>query len=128
MALKGIFKVEELQTIKKLGTRLQGHPDINKTPGIEAPTGSLGQGLSFANGMALGGRMNDLKFNSYVILGDGELQEGQVWEEFSSETYKARPHTGAIPRVVNPLLPLVGGSESWFEGDENPELRTGTYE
>jgi transketolase len=80
LALKGIFPVEELQTIKTLGTRLQGHPDINKTPGIEAPTGSLGQGLSFANGMALGGRMNGLKFNSYVILGDGELQEGQVWE------------------------------------------------
>ena len=80
LALKGVFPVEELKTIKKLGTRLQGHPDINKTPGIEAPTGSLGQGLSFANGLALGGRMSGLKFNTYVILGDGELQEGQVWE------------------------------------------------
>jgi transketolase len=76
----GVFPMEELKTIKKLGTRLQGHPDMLKTPGIEAPTGSLGQGLSFANGIALAGRMDGLKFNVYVVLGDGELQEGQVWE------------------------------------------------
>jgi len=76
----GIIPKEELQTIKKIGTRLQGHPDINKTPGIEAPTGSLGQGLSYANGMALAGRLDKLDFNIFLILGDGELQEGQVWE------------------------------------------------
>ena len=80
LAMLGVFPLEELRSIKKLGSRLQGHPDINKTPGIEAPTGSLGQGLSFANGLTLGGRMNDLDFCTYVILGDGELQEGQVWE------------------------------------------------
>ncbi len=76
----GLIPPDELRTIKQLGSRLQGHPDILKTPGIEAPTGSLGQGLSFANGIALAGRMDGLKFNIYIILGDGELQEGQIWE------------------------------------------------
>ncbi len=76
----GFFPREELRTIKTFGTRLQGHPDINKTPGIEAPTGSLGQGLSFANGIALAGRLDGNDFSIYVLCGDGELQEGQVWE------------------------------------------------
>ena len=80
LAMLEILSRDELKTIKTLGTRLQGHPDILKTPGIEAPTGSLGQGLSFANGIALGGRLDDEQFNMYLILGDGELQEGQVWE------------------------------------------------
>ena len=80
LAMLGIIPDDELKTIKKIGTRLQGHPDIRKTPGIEAPTGSLGQGLSFANGMALAGRMDETDFKMYVVLGDGELQEGQVWE------------------------------------------------
>ena len=80
LALCGVFPLEELRTVKKMGTRLQGHPDVRKTPGIEAPTGSLGQGLSFANGMALAARMDGLRFNIYVLLGDGELQEGQIWE------------------------------------------------
>jgi len=76
----GVIPKDELKTIKTMGTRLQGHPDINKTPGLEAPTGSLGQGLSFANGFGLAGRLDGLKFNIYVIAGDGELQEGQNWE------------------------------------------------
>jgi transketolase len=80
LAMHGIFPMEELKTIKHPGARLQGHPDMVKTPGIEAPTGSLGQGLSFANGLALGGRLDGLKYNLYIVLGDGELQEGQVWE------------------------------------------------
>ncbi len=89
LAMHGVFPLDELATIKQLGTRLQGHPDINKTPGMEAPTGSLGQGLSFANGMALGGRLDGLKFNIFLILGDGELQEGQVWEAaMTSSQYK----------------------------------------
>lgn len=80
LALLGVLPMEELGTIKRLGSRLQGHPDMRKTPGIEAPTGSLGQGLSFANGIALAGRLDGLRFNIYLILGDGELQEGQPWE------------------------------------------------
>jgi len=80
LSMLGVIPKEELKSIKTLGTRLQGHPDILKTPGIEAPTGSLGQGLSFANGIALAARMDRLCFNIYVILGDGEIQEGQIWE------------------------------------------------
>ncbi|MCX5776865.1 MAG: transketolase [Candidatus Firestonebacteria bacterium] len=80
LAMLGVFPMEELKTIKRLGSRLQGHPDITKTPGIEAPTGSLGQGLSYANGIALAAKLDGLKFNIFVIVGDGELQEGQTWE------------------------------------------------
>lgn len=80
LAMLGIIPLEELKTIKQLGTRLQGHPDVLKTPGIEAPTGSLGMGLSYANGIALAARLSSLKFNIYLVIGDGELQEGQVWE------------------------------------------------
>jgi transketolase len=80
LAKLGIIPMEELKTIKKLGTRLQGHPDVLKTPGIEAPTGSLGMGLSYANGIALAARLDGTSFNIFLLLGDGELQEGQVWE------------------------------------------------
>ncbi len=80
LAMLGIIPMDELKTIKRLGTRLQGHPDTLKTPGLEAPTGSLGQGLSYANGIALAAKMDNLAFNIYLILGDGELQEGQIWE------------------------------------------------
>ena len=80
LSMLGIFPMSELRTIKQLGTRFQGHPDVTKTPGIEAPTGSLGQGLSFANGVALAARLDSRKFKIFVLLGDGELQEGQVWE------------------------------------------------
>jgi transketolase len=80
LAMHGVIPMAELRTIKKLGSRLQGHPDIKKTPGIEAPTGALGQGLSYANGIALAARLDGLKFNLYLIMGDGELQEGQPWE------------------------------------------------
>jgi transketolase len=80
LSMLGFFPSEELGTIKQLGSILQGHPDINKTPGIEAPTGSLGQGLSYANGIALAARLDGNDFNIYVVMGDGELQSGQVWE------------------------------------------------
>ncbi len=80
LAMLGIIPQAELATIKELGTRLQGHPDMLKLPCLEAPTGSLGMGLSYANGIALAARLDGLKFNVYVLMGDGELQEGQVWE------------------------------------------------
>ena len=80
LAMLGVFPVEELRTLKKLGTRLQGHPDMRKTPGIEAPTGSLGMGLSYANGLALAVRLDKRPSRVYVLIGDGELDEGQVWE------------------------------------------------
>lgn len=76
----GYFPVAELQHVKKLDGMLQGHPDLRRTSGIEANTGSLGQGLSIGVGMALGLRLDRLGSKVYVMLGDGELAEGQVWE------------------------------------------------
>jgi transketolase len=80
LAELGYFPTDELVTLKKLGSMLQGHPDIHKTPGIEANTGSLGQGLSISNGMALAMKLDGKDNKVYCILGDGELAEGQVWE------------------------------------------------
>jgi transketolase len=80
MARSGYFPVEELVTLRKCGTRLQGHPSCKTLPGIEVSSGSLGQGLSIANGFALSAKINGKKYRSYCLLGDGELQEGQVWE------------------------------------------------
>ncbi len=80
MARRGFFPLEALATLKTLGSILQGHPDMRKTPGLEANTGSLGMGLSAANGLALAGRLRGAPYRVYVLLGDGECQEGQVWE------------------------------------------------
>lgn len=80
LAEKGFFPKEELMTLRKLGSRLQGHPDMKKLPGVEMSTGSLGQGLSAAIGMALGLRLDGGQQRVYALLGDGEVQEGQIWE------------------------------------------------
>ena len=80
LAEKGYFSKDELLTLRKFGSRLQGHPDMKKLPGIEISTGSLGQGLSVANGMALNAKIYDEKYRTYIVLGDGEIQEGQIWE------------------------------------------------
>lgn len=80
LAESGYFPVEDLKHTKEIGFYLQGHPDVQKTPGIEAGTGSLGQGLSIGLGMALGMRLKGIDRRVYVLLGDGELAEGQVWE------------------------------------------------
>lgn len=76
----GFFPKEELLTLRKMGARLQGHPDSKKVPGVDMSTGSLGQGLSVANGMALGLRLSGKAARVYTILGDGESEEGQIWE------------------------------------------------
>lgn len=80
LAMLGVFPLEELGTLKKIGSRLQGHPAMHCTPGLEACTGSLGQGLSFAVGIALAGRVKGEEFRVYCLMGDGELHEGQIWE------------------------------------------------
>jgi transketolase len=80
LAETGYFPLDELRTLRKMGSRLQGHPDARVTPGVSMSSGSLGQGLSVANGMALGARLDGRPSRVYVILGDGEVQEGQVWE------------------------------------------------
>ena len=76
----GYFPVEELATLRQLGSRLQGHTDRTETPGVEMSAGALGQGLSFGIGIALAGRLNSQDYRVYVLLGDGECDEGQVWE------------------------------------------------
>lgn len=80
MALKGFFPVEELKTFRKLGTRLQGHPSMQYLPSLDMSSGSLGQGISAACGMALAGKVDKKDYRVYTLLGDGELEEGQVWE------------------------------------------------
>lgn len=80
LALKGYFPVEDLKTLRKSDSYLQGHPNMDKVPGIDMSTGSLGQGISVAVGMALGGKIDKADYRVYAILGDGEIEEGQVWE------------------------------------------------
>ena len=80
LALKGFFPVEELKTFRKLGSFLQGHPDMKHTPGIDMSSGALGQGISAACGMALSGKISEKNYRVWTILGDGECEEGQVWE------------------------------------------------
>lgn len=80
LALKGFFPVDELLTLRKIGSRLQGHPNMNLTPGVDMSTGSLGQGISVAAGMAKGAKYLNKDINVYTLLGDGEVAEGQVWE------------------------------------------------
>ena len=80
LALRGFFPVEELKTLRKCGSRLQGHPNMNETPGVDMSTGSLGQGVSAAAGMALAARVQGKACRVYTLLGDGELDEGEVWE------------------------------------------------
>lgn len=80
LAHRGFFPLSEMTTFRQLGSSLQGHPCTHKTPGIDLSTGPLGLGLSAATGMAEAARINGLNYNVYVILGDGEIQEGAVWE------------------------------------------------
>jgi transketolase len=80
LAEKGYFPVQDLAKLRKLGSPLQGHPDMRKVPGVDASTGSLGQGISWAVGMAMAARMDGRQNRIYALLGDGEIEEGMVWE------------------------------------------------
>lgn len=80
LAMRGYFELDHIHTLRKLGSILQGHPDMKKTPGLDMTSGSLGQGLSAGVGMAIGAKLDNLPSRTFVILGDGEVQEGQVWE------------------------------------------------
>ena len=89
LAERGFFEKEVLKTFRKIDSNLQGHPDMNKVPGVDMTSGSLGQGLSVANGMALAGKMDKKDYRVYCILGDGEIEEGQIWEAcMTSSHYK----------------------------------------
>ena len=80
LALKGFFEWDELTKLRHVGAMLQGHPDMKGTPGIDMSTGSLGQGVSAACGMALAAKLDNKSYRTYTVLGDGEVEEGQVWE------------------------------------------------
>ncbi len=98
LALRGFFPLQELETFDRLGTRLQAHPDMRKAPGVDFSSGSLGQGLSCAVGLALAASLDESlgHFASFVLLGDGELQEGQVWEAALYAGSKRLPRLIAI--------------------------------
>jgi transketolase len=114
LARKGYFDVEELKTLRKLGSNLQGHPNMNDLSGVDMSTGSLGQGISAAVGMALAGKLDNKDYRVFALLGDGELEEGQVWEaSMSAAHYKLDNLTifvdfnglqidGDIHEVMNP--------------------------
>ena len=89
LARRGFFDEKDLDKFRKLDSNLQGHPDMNKVPGVDMTSGSLGQGLSVANGMALSSKMDSAGYRVYCLLGDGEIEEGQVWEAaMTSSKYK----------------------------------------
>lgn len=91
-----VFPKSELDKLRRIDGILQGHPDMLKTPGIEVSTGSLGQGLSIGNGMALAGKLDNKDYKVYVILGDGECQEGQIWEAAMTAAHRGLDNLCAI--------------------------------
>ena len=115
LALKGYFPYEELKTLNQGGTRLPSHCDRNKTPGIDVTTGSLGQGTSQAAGLALGNRLKGRKSRVFLIVGDGELDEGQCWEAFSF----------AAARKLGNLVVLIDWNKKQLDGRVDEVLPLG---
>lgn len=98
LAMRGFFPVEELKTLRQLDSRLQGHPDRLKTPGVEMTAGALGHGLAIGVGLAMTARMDCLPYHTYVLLGDGELQAGVVWE---GALFAAKYHLDNLTAIVD---------------------------
>ncbi len=96
LAHAGFFPREDLAGMRKLGSHLQGHTDMLKTPGVDMSAGSLGMGLSFANGVALAAKLDKKDFRTYVMLGDGEIQEGEIWEAAMSAAHRKLDNLCAI--------------------------------
>lgn len=121
MARTGYFPVEELKTFRAINSRIQGHPEVRKLPGIEASTGSLGQGLSIGIGLALGAKLQGKNYRTYVLTGDGELDEGQVWESALCAGHKALDNLVAIvdsnkfqlDGAVKDIMPLASLPDKW---------------
>ncbi|MEW6025766.1 MAG: transketolase [Planctomycetota bacterium] len=115
LAEVGFFQVKELDSLRKMGSTLQGHPDMKRTPGVEMSSGSLGQGLSISNGIAMAGKLDNKPWRVYALLGDGECQEGQVWEAAMSAAHYKLDNLcalldfnglqidGPIEKVMSPL-------------------------
>ncbi len=96
LANRGYFPVEDLKTLRHIDSYLQGHPDMKGTPGVDMSSGSLGQGISVATGMALSAKISNAAYRVYAILGDGELEEGQVWEAAMFASHKKLDHLCAV--------------------------------
>ncbi len=128
LALRGYFPIEELQTFDEINSRLQGHPDMTKLPGLDMSSGSLGQGLSPGIGMALGAKLLGKDFRTWVMLGDGEIQEGQIWEAaLVAERYRLDNLTAILDYNG---LQQYGWTATWAPGKrtmrisiENPRQR-----
>ena len=119
LAERGYFPTDELKTLRQLGSRLQGHPAYREVPGIEVTTGSLGQGLSMACGMALAGKMDSKDYRVYCLMGDGELQEGQNWEAaMFAHRYGLNNLIGFVDRN---RLQICGNTEEVMSLDPLPE-------
>lgn len=126
LAQAGYFPIEELKTLRKLGSRLQGHPDF-RTPGVEYCGGSEGIGLSVAIGMALAAKLDNKSYRVYVLLGDGELQEGQIWEAaMCASKYKLDNLTAIIDRngiqqdgLTEQIMPLEPLAAKWRDFNWN---------
>ena len=122
LAEKGFFPREELKTFRQLHSRLQGHPDAKKLPGVDASTGSLGQGVSIANGMALGAKLLGKDTRVFVLCGDGELQEGQIWEAFMAANHYKLDNLTII--IDNNGLQIDGSNDEVMSlGDLPAKLR-----
>ena len=119
LAESGYFPVEDLLTLRRLGSKLQGHPVRGKVPGVEMSTGSLGQGLSMACGIALAGKMDGKDYRTVCLLGDGELQEGQVWEAAMFARQYGLENLVAV--VDRNRLQITGNTEDAVGLDPLPE-------
>ena len=121
LAERGFFDKSHLGTLRRLGSILQGHPDMNKVPGIDMTAGSLGQGLSVGIGMALAGRLQKKDYHVWVVIGDGESQEGSVWEAaMAGAKWKLGNLTAILDRnnlqndwYVNDLMPIEPVADKW---------------
>jgi transketolase len=121
LAKKGFIPVEELKTLRRTGSRLQGHPDRVRLPIVEASTGSLGQGLSVAQGLAMGLKMDGKKSRVFCLVGDGEIQEGQIWEaamsapkfELSNLCVILDCNNGQIDGPVSQVMPIEPIADKW---------------
>jgi transketolase len=113
LALRGFLSLDELPTFDRGDSRLQGHPDVTRLPGLDASTGSLGQGLSAGVGMAIGARLAEKDFHTFVLMGDGEIQEGMVWEAVQvAARYKLTNLTAIVDRNGLQQFGLPSGSET----------------
>ncbi|MCG8513246.1 MAG: transketolase [Halanaerobiales bacterium] len=121
LALKGFYPLAVLDTLRALDSKLQGHPDMNKLPGLDSTSGSLGQGLSVGVGMALVGKMEQKDYHIYVMIGDGESQEGQIWEAaMAANKYKLDNIIAftdfnrlQVDGFVDEVMPIAPYKEKW---------------